>query len=58
MHYDDHVSLVTSLRSDEEGNLSFDFPEEIIEAVGWKEGDALSIEVFAGRVIFRKLAPS
>ena len=57
MHYDEHGSLTTTVFSDDEGNLSLDFPEELLEAVNWGEGDILAIEAFAGRIILRKLEP-
>jgi hypothetical protein len=55
MHYDEHGSLTTTVFSDDEGNLSLDFPEELLEAINWREGDTLAIEAFAGRIILRKL---
>jgi hypothetical protein len=57
MPFEQHDSVTTTLGSDEEGNLLLDFPEEILEAASWKEGDSLSIEAFAGRIILRKLEP-
>jgi hypothetical protein len=53
---DSNTHLVTQLTEDENGNLALEFPDEIIEAMDWKEGDTLGIEVFAGRIIFRKLS--
>ena len=48
--------IITQLTEDENGNLALDFPDEIIQALDWNEGDTLGIEVFAGRIIFRKLS--
>lgn len=42
-------------QSDEEGNLILEFPDELLEAMGWKEGDELSIEAIADRLIFQKV---
>ena len=53
---DSNIHIITQLTEDENGNLALEFPDEIIEAVDWKEGDTLAIEVFAGRIIFRKLS--
>ena len=53
---DSNIHIVTQLTEDENGNLALEFPDEIIEAMDWKEGDTLAIEVFAGRIIFRKLS--
>ena len=50
-------NLTTKLSSDDNGDLVLDFPEEILQAVGWSDGDTLGIEVFAGRIIFRKIEP-
>ena len=51
----ENTQLTTKLSSDENGNLILDFPDELLQAVNWKEGDVLGIEIFAGRVIFRKV---
>ena len=51
----ENTQLTTKLSSDENGNLILDFPDELLQAVNWKEGDVLGIELFAGRVIFRKV---
>lgn len=53
---DSNIHILTQLTEDENGNLALEFPDEIIEAMDWKEGDTLAIEVFAGRIIFRKLS--
>lgn len=57
MPLEQHENITTTLESDGEGNLVFDFPDELLEAVSWGEGDTLSIEAFAGRIILRKLIP-
>ena len=51
----ENPQLTTKLSSDENGNLILDFPDELLQAVNWKEGDVLGIELFAGRIIFRKV---
>jgi hypothetical protein len=51
----ENTQLTTKLSSDENGNLILDFPDELLQAVNWKEGDTLGIELFAGRIIFRKI---
>jgi hypothetical protein len=50
-----NTQLTTKLSSDENGNLIIDFPDELLQAVNWKEGDILGIELFAGRIIFRRV---
>ncbi len=52
---ENNVNLTTKLSSDENGDLILEFPDELLQAVDWSEGDVLGIEVFAGRMIFRKL---
>jgi bifunctional DNA-binding transcriptional regulator/antitoxin component of YhaV-PrlF toxin-antitoxin module len=47
--------VITKLETDENGNLVLDFPTEILDALDWKEGDVLNIDVFAGRVIFQRV---
>jgi hypothetical protein len=49
------VKIVTTLQTDEDENLILDFPSELLDVLGWKEGDSLSIEAFAGRIFLRKL---
>lgn len=46
--------ISTTLQVDENDNLVLDFPSELIEAIGWKEGDLLNIEAFAGRIILSR----
>ena len=52
---ENNVNLTTKLSYDENGDLILEFPDELLQAVDWSEGDVLGIEVFAGRIIFRKL---
>ena len=40
---------------DGSGDAILQFPDEIIEALGWKEGDELSIEWEDGEIILRKI---
>lgn len=49
-----HEQFTTRVRNNEDGDLILDFPEELLETVGWQEGDIISIEAFAQRIIFRK----
>lgn len=50
-----HETRITC-QSDEEGNLVLEFPDELLEAMGWKEGDELSVEAIADRLIFSRVA--
>lgn len=49
------VKIVTTLQTDDDENLVLDFPSELLDVLGWEEGDSLSIEAFAGRIVLRKL---
>jgi len=48
-------SFTTNVDFDEDDNFLLDFPDELLEALGWEEGDTLEIQAFAGRLIFRKV---
>ena len=41
---------------DEEGNLIIPFPDELLDALGWGEGDELEVQVLADSVRFAKVA--
>ena len=40
---------------DEEGNLIITFPDELLEAMGWKEGTVLDISALNDRIILREI---
>jgi bifunctional DNA-binding transcriptional regulator/antitoxin component of YhaV-PrlF toxin-antitoxin module len=52
-----HDQFTTQVRNNEEGDLVLDFPEELLETVGWREGDTVLIETVASRIVFRKCDP-
>jgi hypothetical protein len=47
-------SYVTTCTEDEDGSIILDIPEELLDAMGWKEGTELSVEAFAGAIILRE----
>jgi antitoxin component of MazEF toxin-antitoxin module len=49
-------SYVTTCTEDEDGSLILDIPDELLDAMGWKEGTELSVEAFAGSIILRECA--
>lgn len=51
----DQSGIVTTLQIDENDDLILEFPTELLEVMGWKEGDELSIQTFAGRIILSKV---
>jgi antitoxin component of MazEF toxin-antitoxin module len=48
-------SFVTTCPEDEDGNLLFEIPEELLEAMGWSEGTELSIEALPGTIVLREV---
>ena len=44
-------TFTTQVLEDEDGNLVLEFPEDLLEAMGWEEGTMLNIDVFAGRIV-------
>ena len=51
-------SYITTCTEDEDCNLIFEIPDELLEATGWGEGTELSIEAFAGSIILREVPPA
>jgi hypothetical protein len=48
-------SFTITLEEDEEGNLVLPFPEELLDALGWGEGDILEFDAIAGQISMRKV---
>jgi bifunctional DNA-binding transcriptional regulator/antitoxin component of YhaV-PrlF toxin-antitoxin module len=46
---------ITSCTEDEEGNLILEFPDGLLELVGWKEGDTLDVQALADSIILRRV---
>jgi bifunctional DNA-binding transcriptional regulator/antitoxin component of YhaV-PrlF toxin-antitoxin module len=51
-----HSSNIITCEEDEEGNLIIPFPDELLDALGWGEGDELEVQVLADSVRFAKVA--
>ena len=51
----DNPKFITHCEEDEDGNLILNFPEELLDAMGWREGTTLDIDVVGDRVIFREV---
>jgi hypothetical protein len=47
----DKPSFITECSEDEEGNLILNFPDELLDAMGWKEGTVLDISVVGDRIV-------
>lgn len=52
----DQSGFYTTLQTDENGDSILDFPDDLLATMGWKEGDHLSIESFAGRIVISKVS--
>jgi len=51
----DKPSFITPCSEDEDGNLLFEIPDELLEALGWKEGTVLDISVVGDRLVLREV---
>jgi hypothetical protein len=50
-------SFITTCEEDEDGNLILNFPDELLDAMGWKEGTTLDISVIGERIVLREVTP-
>jgi bifunctional DNA-binding transcriptional regulator/antitoxin component of YhaV-PrlF toxin-antitoxin module len=48
-------SFTITLEEDDEGNLVLPFPDELLDALGWVEGDVLEIYTVHKQIVFRKV---
>ena len=48
-------SYVTTCTEDEEGNVILEFPEELLDAMGWGEGTLLDIGTIGDRITIREI---
>ena len=51
----DNPSFVTTCSEDEDGNLLLEFPDELLEAMGWSEGTVLDISVVGERIVLMEV---
>jgi len=51
----DQPQFITQCETDDEGNLILNFPEELLQAMGWKEGTTLDIGVLPGTIVLREV---
>jgi bifunctional DNA-binding transcriptional regulator/antitoxin component of YhaV-PrlF toxin-antitoxin module len=49
--------FITRCSEDEEGNLVLEFPDELLEAMGWGDNTVLDISVVGDRIILREVRP-
>jgi hypothetical protein len=46
-------TFITKVLETEDGELFLEFPEELLDAMGWGEGTVLDLEIIAGNLIIR-----
>jgi bifunctional DNA-binding transcriptional regulator/antitoxin component of YhaV-PrlF toxin-antitoxin module len=51
----EYPKFVTTCEEDEDGNLILNFPDELLDAMGWKEGTSLDISVIGERLVLREV---
>ena len=54
----DKPSFITECSEDEDGNLLFEIPDELLDAMGWGEGTVLDISAIGDRLILRQVERS
>jgi antitoxin component of MazEF toxin-antitoxin module len=54
----DSPSFITTCSEDEDGNLLLEFPDELLQAMGWSEGTVLDISVVGERIVLTKVERS
>ena len=52
------MSYILEVQEDDNGELFVTFPEDIVEALGWQEGDVLEWKLKGNGVILSKLNDS
>lgn len=52
------MSYILEVQEDENGELFVTFPEDIVEALGWQEGDVLEWKLKGNSVLLSKLNDS
>jgi len=40
---------------DEEGNIVLTFPDDLLDTLGWGEGDELDVQIVGDGLVFRKI---
>lgn len=52
------MSYILEIQEDENGDLFLTFPDEIIEELGWEEGDILNWDVKGDGIVLSKVNDS
>jgi hypothetical protein len=51
----EYPKFITTCEEDEDGNLILNFPEELLDAMGWGDGTTLDIDVIGDRLVLREV---
>ena len=51
----DNPSFITTCSEDEDGNLLLEFPDELLEAMGWGEDTVLDISIIGDRLVLQEV---
>ena len=51
----EYPKFITNCEEDEDGNLIINFPDELLETMGWREGTTLDIDVIGDRLVIREV---
>ena len=54
----DQPQFITTCEEDENGNLVFEIPEELLEAMGWGDQTVLDISTLPGTIVLREVKNS
>jgi hypothetical protein len=54
----DSPSFITTCSEDEDGNLLLEFPDELLQAMGWGEDTVLDISVVGERIVLTEVKRS
>ena len=51
----DQPKFITTCEEDENGDLVLNFPDELLQAMGWGEGTNLDISALPGTIVLREV---
>ena len=54
----EYPKFITTCEEDEDGNLVLNFPDELLDAMGWGDGTTLDIDVVGDRIVLREVERS
>ena len=51
----EYPKFITTCDEDEDGNLILNFPEELLDALGWTEGTTLDFDILGDRLVISEV---